>query len=203
MDEQAAEDGAPAWIWKDPQLPHTLPFWVNFWGDVIYVATVRHPAETILSGAQMEGWEQGEPPFSAGLVYWQYCMLNVLTYTQSSARKIFVAYDQLLNNPEYECARLCRFLDQCAERSPDDFPRRLEAMQTHIDRGQHHYRYGKSLAEMPHTTREQRALYNFLRVKTLYPDEPYNPDDFAPYPGWREFLECIDLIVSMSKAQAA
>jgi len=50
---------------------------------------------------------------------------------------------------------------------------------------------------MEQTTREQRALYNFLRVKTLYPDEAFNPDDFALYPGWREYLQSLDLVLKL------
>ena len=43
MDEEAGQNGAIAWVWKDPRLPLVLPFWASVWGDVIYVIPVRHP----------------------------------------------------------------------------------------------------------------------------------------------------------------
>ncbi len=201
MDEEASENGAPAWVWKDARLPLTLPFWVQVWGDPIYVVTVRHPAETILSAARTEDVEEENIPFSAGLIYWQYCMLNILNLTQSSSRKIFVAYDQLTCDPELECARLSRFLDRHCAISSKDTQHRLSAMIPQVSVGQRHFHYEKSLAEMEQASREQRALYDFLRVKTIYPDEAFKPDDFALYPGWREYLQAMDLLLALSKTR--
>jgi hypothetical protein len=65
-------------------------------------------------------------------------------------------------------------------------------MLQHVEANQRHHRHGRSLAEMSQATREQRALYNFLRVKTLYADEPFQESDFALYPGWKEYLQVID-----------
>src|SRR5262245_11569302 len=55
MDKEAVENNATAWVWKDPRLPLVLPFWSQIWGDVIYIIPVRHPVETIISAAKMEG----------------------------------------------------------------------------------------------------------------------------------------------------
>src|SRR5215510_3216131 len=60
MDQEAEENHATAWVWKDPRLPLVLPFWTHIWDDVIYVIPVRHPVETILSAAKMEGLEPEE-----------------------------------------------------------------------------------------------------------------------------------------------
>jgi hypothetical protein len=203
MDDQAAANGAPAWVWKDARLPLTLPFWMNFWGDALFVVTVRHPAETVLSAARTEGIRPEDVPFSAGFAYWQYCMLNILNLTQSSSRKIFISYDQLTGNPEQECTRLARFLDEHCQRPVEDAQKRMEAMLPQVSEAQRHYRYDKSLAEMAQTTREQRALYDFLRVKTAYPDEAFNQDDFALYPGWREYLQAMDALLALSKTREA
>ena len=70
-----------------------------------------------------------------------------------------------------------------------------------VAKKERHYEYQKSLAEMEQATREQRALYNFLRVKTSYPHEPFNADDFALYPGWREYLENMDILMTMIGAK--
>ncbi len=200
MDEQAAKNGAPAWVWKDARLPLTLPFWMSFWGEAIFVVTVRHPAETILSAAKTEDFDQENIPFSAGLAYWQYCMLNVLSFTQDSRRKIFIAYDQLTGDPQWECERLARFLDEGCERPQEGSRQRIELMVSQVSEKQRHYHYDRSLAEMGQTTREQRALYDFLRVKTIHPHESYIEDDFALYPGWREYLQAVDMLLSLTRA---
>ena len=74
-------------------------------------------------------------------------------------------------------------------------------MSAQITAKQHHFQHLKSLAEVETTTREQRALFNFLRVKTMYPDEVFNNDDFAIYPGWMEYLQTIDTLMSFNNTQ--
>ncbi|SRR6266496_3031091 len=201
MDQEANENQSIAWVWKDPRLPLVLPFWSQIWGDVIYVVPVRHPVETILSAAKMERVESDDVPLSAGFVYWQFCMLNVLTFTEKSRRKLFIAYDQLLQNPQQECIRLCHFLDRQCNVSPNNSSQRIQEMSAHITAKQYHFQHPEALAEVETTTREQRALFNFLRVKTIYPDEGFNPDDFAIYPGWMEYLQTMDRLVSLMSIQ--
>lgn len=198
MDEQTIQSQAPAWVWKDARLPFTLPFWTSLWGDVIYVVTVRHPAEITLSAAKAQEFQEEAPPFSAGLLYWQYCMLNVITQIENSPRKIFLAYDQLINNSDNECSRLRQFLDvQC--NMPDDSSKQREStMRSVIAENQRHYDHKKSLADIEQATKEQRALFNFLRVKTLYPDEAFKKEDFELYPGWREYLQSLDMLLKLS-----
>jgi hypothetical protein len=201
MDEEAKENQAIAWVWKDARLPLLLPFWTNVWGDVTYVVTVRHPAESALSSAKTEDFSAENLPFSASFAYWQYCMLQVLSFTQSSQRKIFVAYDQLIQKPRQECTRLCHFLDAQFGQAQATAEQRVEAMVPQIVEGQRHHRYHNALAEMEQATREQRALYDFLRVKTIYPDEAFSQDDFALYPGWLEYLQCMDMLLTLTKIQ--
>jgi hypothetical protein len=196
MDKEAEENQAIAWVWKDPRLLLVLPFWASVWGDVIYIIPVRHPVETILSGASMDGLDPDAIPLSAGFAYWQFCMLNLITFTENSQRKIFISYDQLLHNPQGECTRLCHFLDEQCSVPSSDAEQRIDSMTSQIATDQHHFHHPKALAELEATTKEQRALYNFLRVKTLYPDEPFNKDDFSLYPGWLEYLQTMDMLAS-------
>ena len=201
MDREAEENQAIAWVWKDPRLPLVLPFWASIWGDVIYIIPVRHPVETIRSGANMDGLDPDIVPLSAGFAYWQFCMLNVLTFTENSQRKLFVAFDQLLQDPLVECTRLCLFLDKECGVSSKDAEERIDLMTSQIVTDKHHFQHPQSLAEIETTTPEQRALYNFLRIKTMYPDEPFNKDDFALYPGWLEYLHTMNMIASFSDTQ--
>ena len=200
MDEQAENNGFDTWVWKDARLPLTLPFWVQIWEDPIYIITIRHPAEVALSSAQTEELDPNELPFSAGLIYWQYCMLNILASTRDNPQKIFVAYDQVLDDPASECTRLGQFLDSQCEKSIDESQSRIQAMVPHVARNQRHHQYGKSLAEMEQSTREQRALYNFLRTKVRYPEEAFREEDFALYPGWREYLQAMDMLLTLSQS---
>jgi hypothetical protein len=199
MDAEASYHKAAAWVWKDPRLPLVIPFWADLWQDAIYIIPVRHPVETILSAAKMEGLEPEQVPLSAGFAYWQFCMLNLLQFTENTSRKLFIAYDQLTQNPERECERLCRFLDEQCGIESDPFDR-LRYMTEHVTAGQRHFNHPQSLAEVETATREQRALYNFLRVKTMYPHEPYQKDDFALYPGWLEYLSAMDMLVSAGQS---
>ena len=198
MDEQAEKSNFDAWVWKDARLPLLLPFWTKLWDDPIFVITIRHPAEVALSSARTEELNEESLPFSAGLAYWQYCMLNILSYTQESHHKIFFAYEQLLNHPAGECTRLSHFLDEHCGTPPEGADQRIEAMLPHVANNQRHHHYPKALAEMEQATREQRALYDFLRVKIMYPDEAFQPEDFALYPGWREYLQVMDMLLSLS-----
>jgi hypothetical protein len=198
MDRQTAQNKFDAWVWKDARLPLTLPFWVKFWDDPIYVITIRHPAEVVLSSARTEGFDEDNIPFSAGFAYWHYCMLNILCFTQGSRRKIFIAYEQLINNSLQECKRLCYFLDKHCGKPAEESFQRIEAMLPQIAGNQRHHHYGKALAEMEQATKEQRALYNFLRVKIMYPDEAFQKDDFALYSGWKEYLAAMDMLLALS-----
>jgi hypothetical protein len=201
MDEETMKNKFDAWVWKDARLPLTLPFWMKFWDDPVYVITVRHPAEVILSSAKTEDLDEENIPFSAGLAYWQYCMLNILSSTQESRHKFFISYEQLINNPLRECTRLCQFLDEQSGKPAEEAQHRIKAMLPQVAENQRHHHYPKALAEMEQATREQRALYNFLRVKIMDPDEAYQQDDFALYPGWKEYLQTMDMLLALSRSQ--
>jgi len=201
MDKEAEQNGGIAWVWKDPRLPLVLPFWANVWGDVIHVVPVRHPVETIRSAASMDGLDPDSVPLSAGFAYWQFCMLNVLNFTESSQRKLFIAYDQLLKDPQRECRRLCHFLDEQCGLSPQDADQRIQSMTSQIATDHHHFQHPGSLAEIETVTREQRALFNFLRIKTMYPDETFNKEDFGLYPGWLEYLQAMEILASFSREE--
>lgn len=201
MDRETDQNGGIAWVWKDPRLPLVLPFWANVWGDVIYVIPVRHPVETILSAASMDGIDPGTVPLSAGFAYWQFSMLNVVAFTEENQRKLFIAYDQLLQNPKRECTRLCHFLDEQCRTSLEDSDQRIDRMTAQISAKQYHFQHPNALAKVKVTTKEQRALYNFLRVKTMYPDEPFIKDDFALYPGWMEYIQTMDMLFSSNDTQ--
>lgn len=200
MDEEVQAAERKAWVWKDPRIPLAFPFWSQFWTDAVFVIPVRHPLETIYSAAKMEGIEPENSPLAAGFIYWQYCMLNILKYTQHTPKKIFISYDHLLREPARECERLSMFLnEQCGQQNTSQDVR-IEQMAGHIHEGKRHFQSPADLASIDVVTAEQRALYNFLRVKTMNPDETYKPEDFALSPGWQEHLQLMDMVVSQMQA---
>jgi hypothetical protein len=123
----------------------------------------------------------------------------MITFTQNNRRKLFIAYDHLLQDPRRECTRLCHFLDEQCGVSPQDADRRIDSMTSQIATDQRHFQHPSSLADIGTSTREQRALYDFLRVKTMYPDEEFNEEDFAPYPGWQEYLQAMETLASFTR----
>ncbi len=201
MDQQADQQGAVAWLWKDPRLPMVLPFWTEIWGNVIYIIPVRHPSEIIESAAEMDGVPLDSMAMSAGLLYWQYNMLNALTFTRHSQRKLFVAFDQLVSNPDRECQTICRFLDAQCGISSTETEQRVQRLISQVNSGQRHHREMKSLLDVPQASREQQELYSLLRLKTLYPDEKFRQEAFALYPGWRDFLQAVDMLMAASRTQ--
>lgn len=202
MDQECKSAGAPAWVWKDPRLPLVIPFWSEIWGvDIAYVVPVRHPVETIQSAAKMEGLDPDAVPLSAGLAYWQFCMLNVLQYTQAAPKKFFIGYDQLIQNPDQQTKKLADFLNQLLDplKEPDETV--IKKMAQIVSRKQHHQIASKPLLEFDVVERKQNALYNFLRLKTIYPDEPFLLDDFSLHPAWHEYLKMMDTLVNVLKMQ--
>jgi hypothetical protein len=121
-------------------------------------------------------------------------MLNILQFTQNSKRKIFIGYDQLIQNPQRECALLTQFLNK--QYGDNEESAKIENMASQVTSGERHFHHQQALAQINTVTREQRALFNFLRVKTIYPDEPFSLDDFALYAGWLEYLYAMDMLLS-------
>jgi hypothetical protein len=196
MDQEAETQHASAWAWKAPSIPLVLPFWHELWKDVIYIIPVRHPVETIHSAGKMEGLSPEDIPLSGGLLYWQFCMLNILNYTRDNPRKIFISYEQLIKNPLQECIKLANFLDEQCNIEPAQENGTAQAMAACIKKSEHHYKASAGLADLEVATVQQRALYNFLRVKIMHPHESFNPHDFALYEGWREYLLTMDALIS-------
>lgn len=184
------------WFWKDPRLAILLPFWKKLWQDVVYIVSVRHPLETIQSQQKMASaiLPSDHVPISAGLLYWQYFMLTLLQNIESSPRKLFIAYDQLIQHPTAECERLCAFLDQQCGITADP-EHRIEAMNQAVNGTLRHYQTSAALLEAPTATQEQKDLYRLLRRKIENPAEPLHPADFPLYAGWHDYLRIIDMLL--------
>ncbi len=187
--------GTDVWFWKDPRLPILLPFWNTIWDEMIYVIPIRNPVDIAGSQKKLSGQQMpaDEFPFSAAFLYWQCFMLAILRNTEGNRRKIFIEYEQLIADPVEGCERLCTFLDnQCG--TQHDRAGKIHTMAAAVNPNLRRNRSPATFFEAPMAAAEQKALYSFLRRKVTDPAEPFKAADFPIFPGWREYLQIIDLL---------
>ncbi len=188
---EALGRGGRVWCVKDPRFRMLLPFWNAIWRDVCFIITVRHPLDSVRSLQQMVADVVGpeEYPASAVLLEWQHSLCAVLRHTQGEWPRCFLDYETLVQSPEQECARLLAFLDRhCAPPPARPSAAELAAL---IARDLHHQR-GSGGQEARVMTAEQNGLYRFLRQQAAGPEQPFEPQRYPLYPGWREYLRVVD-----------
>jgi hypothetical protein len=185
-----AADGRAVWFWKEPWLSLQLPFWKQIWGDASYIITVRNPYDSAVS------WEKMMLPrdvrgrisiIALNLLRWQHFMLSILRGVEGSRRLLFVPYEELVKDPRGQSERICRFLDQETGTAHDEG--RVERMLKAVDPGLWRNKSETDFSQIEIATREQKAFYDLLRRKVDDPYTPFNLDEYALYPGWREYLQ--------------
>ncbi len=106
---------------KDPRICQLLPFWLSIFehcgykrDDLYFVHMVRDPLEVSLSQATRA---EKNPSFyefgrllQEGAALWLSLTVQALQYSKSY-KNLFVAYDQLLEEPQRQLDRLASFLD--------------------------------------------------------------------------------------------
>lgn len=190
--------GGP-WFLKDPQLTVWLPFWKELWGSAIYVITVRHPLACALS------WEKySVPPEYAGrmqvvaaaLQQWQFMMLSALRHTDDAPSRYFAVYEDLVAAPARECRRLAGFLGAaCGAGAPGEA--QVEAMADAISPDLQRSKVPCPFDEVALATDGQKALYRYLRAKAATPDLPFEASRYDVHPGWREYLDNLQILRSL------
>jgi hypothetical protein len=196
------------WFWKEPWLCVMLPFWKQFWGDATYVITVRNPYDSALSWQKFFLPEEGQLKISivaATLLRWQAMLMSVLENTQDCPRKIFIGYEDLVNEPQKQCRRLFNFLsDRGLLKRIDDG--QLEFIVRGVDSKSWRNRSSATFNDVSIATESQKALYQFLREKIDDPDKPFDATRYPIYPGWREYMDNLqtlrDLYIRLKKSQA-
>jgi hypothetical protein len=180
---QEMHAGGEPWFWKDPRLTVLLPFWKRIWGEAINVIAVRHPLEIAMSVRKRD-----HVPLSASLLIWQQYMLQCLRHTEDSRHRIFIKYENLLQSPLAECARLDAFLNRsCARESSD--PKVLDRMMTAVKAGLRHNRSRVPFSEEPQATAQQKILDQILTERAADRAGPFEQARIALYPGWKEYLQ--------------
>ena len=191
--------GGRPWFWKDPALCHFLPFWKQFWKDPIYVVTIRNPFDIAVSWqrcvmpAQLEGHVSLIP---MNLLRWQHMMMQVLQQTYGTKHRIFVAYDEIIQNPRAQAQRLSAFLNSrfgnCVSR--------IKAMAGVVDSQLCHNNCNILFQDFPEATCEQKALYTYVRSMIDNPQSPFDQTAYPMPPGYLEFLKIQETLLKISNA---
>ena len=179
------------WLWKDPALSFFLPFWQSIWGDAVYVITVRNPYDTARSWQQFvlpQGFTGNVSLVAGNLLRWQYILLRILTHTEPSPCKLFIAYETLLQEPEAQAQRLATFLAQHCDMPPPDAVR-IAHIASAVDPALWRNHSTRPFGHTPEATNAQQALYRLLQHKVHDPYTPFDPNDYPMTPGWREFIQ--------------
>lgn len=178
--------GTP-WLWKDPRLAATLPFWRPLLGEAAWIVTVRRPIETARSLAKRDRF-----PVSASLLLWQVSMTTLLVGLRGSERVLPLDYDGLVDAPDEPLSLLASFLDEHCGEDPDRS--RLEAMRRAVKPALHRQRDTRSLDEVPQATDAQIALEAYLRALVRGDrTRPFDAREYPLSPGWREYLDMTGL----------
>ncbi|HVT17877.1 MAG TPA: sulfotransferase [Thermoanaerobaculia bacterium] len=190
------EDGGTAWFWKDPLLSVMLPFWQEIVERPVYVVAVRNPADVAASWEEFTlppGLPEGIRLTAASLLRWQHYTLSILDAVEASASKLFVAYEDVLESPEAQCARLSGFLDEhCGSEGAREGQRLPEMVQA-VDASLHRHRSRAAFSQLAEATPEQKRLYDLLLGKVEDAATPYDARQLALYAGWREYLRNLAL----------
>lgn len=191
LNEMRQEDRP--WFWKDPALCHFLPFWKQLWGDPIYVITVRLPLDTAVSWQRFITPPELEDSVSfvpMNLLRWQHMMIQILEHT-GSARRIFIAYEEVLREPCTQAQRLEAFLNSRFGNRVS----RLNEMVDVVNPGLCHHNCDIPFQSLPEATNEQKALYAFLQSMIDNPQQPFDKTTYSMPPGYVEFLKVQDALI--------
>lgn len=188
MREMASRvDGLSCWFWKDPRLAIVLPFWKEFLKDPIYLIVVRNPLDVAHSLRGIFHF-----PLSAALLLWQRYLLSILKNTAYSKRVLYIEYEQVLQDPRQQCERISDFLDKQSGKTQREIDV-LEGLMRVVKPSLRH-RTSREFGEVDLASREQKELYELLRRRVDDPSAKFDQIACGLYPGWREYLQTIDLL---------
>jgi hypothetical protein len=182
------DKGGEDWFWKDPRLTLLLSFWKKFWGEAIYVITVRHPLEIAMSLRKRD-----RLPISASLLIWQQYMIEALRQTEGCKDRIFIGYENLIHAPAEECQRLASFVDRACGYERDREPvvgSMVEVINTEL----RHNISCIPFSDVAQATQAQKALYQFLNEMAANHAESFENLSLEMYPGWKEYLQTFDAL---------
>ncbi len=105
------------WCWKEPRMVVLLDFWKRILEgrNITYIISYRHPkavAESLLRRDNM--------PKSISLLLWEYSIKEIIRQVNKSDRYLFVEYESLISDPDYECRKIFEYLNSVYNISKDN-----------------------------------------------------------------------------------
>ncbi len=191
LNEMRQEDRP--WFWKDPALCHFLPFWKKLWGKPVYVITIRHPLDTAASWQRfiVPSEFHGNVSFvPMNFLRWQHMMMQILEHT-GSARRLFIAYEDVLREPFAQAQRLDSFLNSWFGNRVS----RIDAMVDAVNPELCHYNCDIPFQSVREATTEQKTLYAALQSMIENPQHPFDKTAYPMQPGYLEFLKIQDALL--------
>ena len=143
---------APLWAWKDPRTSVTLPFWRPLLPETRFVVCVRNPLNVARSLRARDGLDE-----AAGVDLWM--RHTVAALSSLTAMPLLVLYDELVNDPAGEVARIAAHLDIAA--TPDAVDRARAHVAGHANLRHHQARLAEACAA-PAVSFAAVALYAVL-----------------------------------------
>ena len=115
------------WGWKDPRTCVTLPFWQPLTPPMRYVICLRSVLDVAKSLAHRNGM-----PINRGARLWVHYTAAALQWT-SQAPRLCVFYEDVLDNPQEQAARLNRFISGGKPLEPATLARLREAIDLELN----------------------------------------------------------------------
>ena len=95
---------APLWVWKDPRTCLTLPFWRPLLPTTQFVVCVRNPLDVARSLVARDGLDE-----AMGIDLWM--RHTVAALAGHGTLPLLVLYDDVVDDPSTEVARIAAFLE--------------------------------------------------------------------------------------------
>ena len=141
------------WILKDPRQCLLFPFLKDIFETPIIIIVYRHPVEVAQSLEKRNG-----SPIHYGLALWERYTIDALQASEDMPR-IFVSYNDLLENPYKVVSQLCKELEMLGVRDIS-CPNKKEVL-AHVNEELHNNTHEPD-AELDYLTIRQSKLYAYL-----------------------------------------
>lgn len=168
------------WFWKWPEFGLALDFWSEVIPEATYIITVRRPTDAANS-LRMEwqpaglGGEVGDTP--ALLAFWQHNMYMILSHADRWSAKLFVSYENLVQNPREVCQEIAAFLN--VQYATSDSDEKVERMVACVDSKYWRNASKTPIEENPYLSDTQASLYRTMLRKTKDANVIVDPLQYA------------------------
>lgn len=194
------------WVWKEPNFCLFLAFWQEILEDPIYLVTVRNPLHSARSYEKFmlpDAWRGPIRLTAYFLLRWQFFLVSIMRDTHQSSDRLFVRYESLLEEPEKQSARICKFLDDRCGGSENTVADRIERMAGVVQPDLWRHRGDRNLADTAEASEAQKRLYRYLLDRLEAGDfDDFDPAEF-PFPSCaEEYLSNFGTLTALLASEA-